>query len=405
MNALNLVTIVTLLGGAAWTLPPLIRGRLRDPVRLHLCLALLLMGMGNVLAEPSVLALVDGWTISGFSKITYNAAILVGLSLMVGFLREAPLRREAPWSWELVACLVCLTAMILMTVLLPPQLRDHSLTSVYLTDWRVRVFYNFGNFYLLFGYAASAYLAAQHAQRGPSLRRFSLGLICVGLAGLAASCVFRFLWVNLPSMRAPGQLVTYKYDFVFGQIDAIVVCAGLSVSYFASLAQIGREWVDHRKRFRDLEELWERLVEDQPELVLDQHDGWLGPFRTHTSAVYRRYVECRDGLTMLGPYVRLAADDAHIQLPCVEPESAAHLINLALRLRRDMEAQETEPLTTPVLAFSPRRRGPLDGGKGRGGGRGADHAGDFGYEEDLAGLIRVSGALRAVRNDWLGISS
>ena len=62
MSALNLVAIATLLGGALWTLPALIRRRLRDPMRLHLCLALLLMGAGNVLAQPPVLDFVDGFT-------------------------------------------------------------------------------------------------------------------------------------------------------------------------------------------------------------------------------------------------------------------------------------------------------------------------------------------------------
>ncbi|MDO0915096.1 hypothetical protein QQM39_31030 [Streptomyces sp. DT2A-34] len=383
MSALNLIAIVTLLAGAVWTVPALIRRRFRDPMRLHLCLALLLMGAGNVLAQPFVLSLVDSFTFEGFSKITYNVEVLIGLSLMVGFLRESPLRRWAPpWPWEIGACLVCLTGMLAMTVILPTQLRNHLLTSDYLVDWRVRTFYNFGNFYLFFGYAASAYLAGRHARRGRSLRRLSLNIIAVGLTGLAFTCIFRFLWVNLPTLREPGRMISYTDVFFFGQVAAIVVCVGPGLPFFVSVAQIVRERLEQRSQFRGLEELWRRLVEVHPELVLDHRSRRRDALLANSPAVYRRYVECRDGLTRLGPYLRLAAEEMSTAVPQDDPRASARLIAHALHLHGDRATRDGGPPTEAVFVLAPRSRRSIDG---------------HDYEEDLGTLIRLSDELRAMR--------
>lgn len=385
MRALNSIVIVTLLGGAAWTIPALIQRRFRDPMRLHLCLALLLMGVGNALSQPPVLAFVDGCTFVGFSKITYNTAVLIGLGLMVGFLYESPLKSWVPpWPWEVGACLVCLAGMFAMTVWLPPQLRNHVLTSAYLVDWRVRTFYNFGNFYLLFGYGASAFLAGRHARKGRSLRRLSLSIISVGLTGLALTCIFRFLWVNLPALREPGRLITYTDVFAFGQIAAIVVCAGLSLPFFVSVVQIARERLDCRRQFRGLGELWNRLVAVHPELVLDHRGPWQHPLLANAPAVYRRYVECRDGLTRLGPYLQLAAEEMSTPVPEDDPKASARLVERALCLLGDQEEHDDSPPTTPVFVLVPPSRRRTE---------------EHDYEEDLVTLIRLSAELRARRTE------
>ncbi|MFK0120331.1 MAB_1171c family putative transporter [Streptomyces sp. NPDC090994] len=382
MSALNLIAITTLFGGAVWTMPALIRRRLRDPMRLHLCLALLLMGAGNLLAQAPVLRLVDGATFEGFSKVAYNTEVLIGLACMVGFLRERPVRRlMPPWPWEIGACLVCLTAMFTVSALLPGPLRDHALTSAYLVDWRVRTFYNFGNFYLLFGYAASAYLAGRHARRGGPLRRTSLRIVAVGLGGLALTCIFRFLWVNLPTLREPGRLIDYPDVFFFGQVAAIVVCAGLSVPFFFSVVKTVREMLDHRRQFHGLEELWHRLVEAYPELVLEQRRGRRHGLLVNSSSVYRRYVECRDGLTRLGPYLRLAAEKTAKPVSQDDLKASASLVAYALRLRRD-SPPDGGPQGEAVFVLAPRSRRSIDG---------------HDYEEDLGTLIRLSRELRAIR--------
>ncbi|MFD7840004.1 MAB_1171c family putative transporter [Streptomyces sp. NPDC059761] len=384
MSALNLVAIVTLLGGAAWMIPALVQQRFRDPMRLHLFMALFLMGLGNVLSQPRILMWLDGVTLPGFTKITYNVAVLTGLCLMVAFLRECPLTGwRAPWPWEVVACAICLTAMTAMTVVLPSPLRNHVLTSRYLVDWRVRTFYNFGNFYLLFGYAACAVLAARHARKGRSLHRLSLSVISVGLAALALSCVFRFLWVNLPTLREPGRRVTYADAFGFGQIATIVVCAGLSLPAFVSVVQMVRERLDHQSQFCGLEELWNRLVEIHPELVLDHRSRRPGFLLANAPAVYRRYVECRDGLTRLSPYLQLVAEEEPAPVADDDPRTSACLVDRALCRFLEQNGRDDGPPTASVFVLAPKLR---------------CGAGGTDYEEDLGALVRLSLELREMRN-------
>ncbi|WP_405970353.1 hypothetical protein OG496_09020 [Streptomyces sp. NBC_00988] len=389
MIALNLVTIATLFSGAVWTMPGLIQRRLRDPMRLHLFLALVLMSSGNLLALEPVLHLVDDLTFEGFSKIVYNAEVMTGLALMVGFLRERPLRRlMPPWPWEIGACFICLTAMVLVSALLPASLRSHTLTSAYLVDWRVRTFYDFGNFYLLFGYVASAALAQRQARRGGPLRRISLVIVSVGLGALALTCIFRFLWVNLPALRKPGQLIEYPDVFFFGQIAAVLVCVGLALPFFFSVVNAVRDIVDHHLQFRGLEELWRRLVGVYPELVLDRRHYRRRAFFMNSLSVYRRYVECRDGLTRLGPYLHLASQEAAKPVSQDDLRASACLVAHALRLQGDRERGGGPPADA-VFVLAPLGEHSIDG---------------HDYEEDLGTLVQLSRELRTMRTppgpDW-----
>ncbi|MDX6362412.1 MAG: hypothetical protein QOC85_1419 [Streptomyces sp.] len=383
MRAFDCVAVVTLLAGTVWTLPALVRRRFRDPMRLHLCLSLLLMGLGNLLAQPALISFVDRHTTAGVAKCSYNAMVLAGLCLMVSFLRERPVnRRTAVRSWEVLLCAGCLAGMVTMTVLLPSRLRNHSLTSFFLADWRVRVFYDLGNVFLFFGYTACALLAWRLARAGHPLRRWSLTVISVGLIGLALSCVYRMLWVNVPALRAPGVPVTYEDDFAFGIADTILVCAGLSLPFFVGVLQLVRDRLEHRAQYHGLEELWRRLVALYPELILDQRP-FSGrrplPVADYASATYRRYVECRDGLTRLGPYLRLAADelpDGEAALPR-QPRAAARIIGRALHLYGEQPLGGAAPKTTAL--FIPGSRDASDD-----------------YESDLVGLIEISRELRTL---------
>ncbi|MFD5594810.1 MAB_1171c family putative transporter [Streptomyces griseorubiginosus] len=375
------MTVVTLLGGTLWTLPPLIRQRFRAPMRLHLCLSMFLLGMGNVLGQMPGHATLDGLTFTGFTKLTYNVAILTGLCLMIGFLGEQPLRRRSLIRrWEVLLCLSCLTAMTVLTLTLPPQLRDHTLAAPYLDDWRVRAFYDIGGAYLVLGYGRCALLAARYARRGRPLRRISLNAVSAGLLGLSLSCAFRILWVNLPASHGFGHHVTYVNAFAFGQMAAIVVCAGLSLPCLASTVRFLRERSAHRARYRGLEELWQRLVDLYPELVLDRSHRYrsLAPL-DYSSAVYRRYVECRDGLTRLSPYLQRAARD----LTTAEGGAPAgsdlvRLVDRALRLHGDTDIV-ADTAAAPSIVVAP------------GGGHDAD------YESDLGGLVDLSRGLRERR--------
>lgn len=378
MTTLNLVTIAMLLTGAAWTLPVLVRRHFRDPMRIHLFLALLLMGTGNLVSQPYVREIVDPVTFNGFSKITYNIAILSGLCLMVGFLRQFPLRRWGPpWPWEVVACVICLSGMVALTVLLPAEMRNHDLSPHYLSDWRVRLFYTLGNLYLFACYTACAILAWRHVKTGRVLRRVALTLISTGLAGLAATCIFRFAWANFPHVRTLGQPFTPDLVFAFAQFSVISLCIGVGIPWIASMMQLLQEGIVCRKQYQGLSRLWNSLMKIYPELVLDDgrrnEDRWL----VNSHHVYRRYVECRDGLTRLSPYIRILSANRHYDEWRPTPQEAARLIECALRQAAN-HTQNTELPKEPIFVFAPPQNG-------------RDHDD---YSADLSALIDISSELK-----------
>ncbi|WP_461000075.1 MAB_1171c family putative transporter [Streptomonospora sediminis] len=362
-----------LLTGAAWTIPIMVRRRFRDPMRMHLFLALLLLGSGNLVSQPYILRVIDPITFTGFSKITYNVMILSGLCLMVGFLRQVPLRRWVPpWPLEVVACGLSLAGMLLITAFIPPEMRNHVLTSEYLVDWRVCAFYTLGNIYLFFGFTACAVFARRHIKQGYALRKVSLTLISSGLAGLAATCVFRILWANIPAMRVPDQPITNNHNFAFGQLSLILACIGVGLPWIVSMAHIIEERLNYCRQYRDLGQLWSSLMAVYPELMLD--DGRTSEKRwfANESDVYRRYVECRDGLTRLSPYIASIGGDSFSHEGGPTCPEAARLVECALAMAASNTVDPHMP-RDPTFVFAPRGSQCHDD-----------------YEADLNTLINIS---------------
>ena len=353
MTTLNIVTIAMLLTGAAWTMPILVRRRFRDPMRVHLLLALVLLASGNLISQPYVLRIIDPITFTGFSKISYNVMILSGLCLMVAFLRQVPLTRWAPpWPWEVVACALCLSVMILLTAFIPADMRNHVLKSEYLTDWRVRHFYTIGNIYLTFGYTACAISARRHIKKGHALRKASLTLISTGLAGLAGTCVFRILWANFPAMRVPEQPITYSHVFAFGQVSLILTCIGVGLPWLVSMLQIMEERIVCRTQYQDLGRLWSALMAAYPELVLDDGRNNRKRWMVNSTDVYRRYVECRDGLTRLSPYIGILDDREHGDERAPTARESARLVERALHMAASDPGNPDLPKES-IFVFAP----------------------------------------------------
>lgn len=383
MSALDVIATITLLSVSMSAVPTLARRRFADPMRLQLFFALFLMGSGNALSHPSAMSFADGHTFIGFTKITYNLMIMLGLCLMIGFLRERPLRRlPPPWPSEVVACAICIMGMLAVTFLIPPCLRSHTTTPALLDDMRVRSFYTLGNLYLAGGYTACAVLAGRRSTRGRMLRRTSLIAISGGLYGLAMSCALRLLLVNLPTPRE-GILPTGLAQSI-GQMSVIAVCAGLSLPLLATGWTMLHQHKACRSQFRDLTELWCRLMAIYPELVLDHRSRRRDPLLVDAFTVYRRYIECRDGLTRLGPYLKLASVDGPASGAASSAERAAELVQQALDLHRSSDL-DVRSIAGSVGIFA-------DDG----------HSGPADYEEDLLLIIQISRELGSARTKTSG---
>lgn len=327
MSDLGWVAVVTLLVGAAWTLPALVRQGFRDPMRWTLFCSMLLLGVGNLISRPPVITLVDGWTTVGVAKLAYNVLILVGLCLMICFLRERP---PTGWGallrWEVLLCLACVGGLLWVTAGIAPPLRNHSLAVSSLRDEHVRAFYNLGNTYLLTGYAACAVLAWRQARKAVGVLQVALGTSSAGLAVLALSCVARLVWVDAVARHPDHALFDDQDVLALALAATIVVCVGMSMPAVHGLVAVLVEARGQRRRCRGLDELWHRLVEVHPDLVLN---GW-GHRRPllatgYAVATYRRYVECRDGLLRLGALVPGTPESS------VGAERAAQALDAALR--------------------------------------------------------------------------
>lgn len=361
MNDLGWVAVVTLLVGAAWTLPALARQNFRDPMRLTLFVSMLLLGLGNLLSRPPVIAVVDARTTVGVTKLTYNVLILVGLCLMIAFLRERPLvGASALRRWEVLLCVACVGGLLVVTAGIDPSLRNHTLAAPSLQDEHVRAFYNVGNTYLLAGYAACAVLAWRQTRRSAGVLRVALATIAVGLAGLALSCVARLVWVDVVATRPDEKVFDDQDVLAFALVATIVVCVGMSLPAVRSVVAVLAEVRGHRRRCRGLQELWTRLVEIHPDLVLDGLT-YRGPAVAtgYALATYRRYVECRDGLVRLGALVPGPPQDS------AAPAVAAQALDAVLR---------GAPVGEPVVWGVHER-----------------------YEDDVDALVRLSSALRSLR--------
>ena len=362
MNDLGWVAVVTLLVGAAWTLPALARQNFRDRMRLTLFTSMLLLGLGNLLSRPPVIVAVDARTTVGFTKLAYNVLILVGLCLMITFLRERPLvGLRALRRWEVLLCIACVSGLLVVTAGIDPSLRNHTLAAPSLQDEHVRAFYNVGNTYLLTGYAACSVLAWRQTRRSTGVLRTALLTIAVGLGGLALSCVARLVWVDVVATRPGDKLYDDQDVLAFALVATIVVCVGMSLPAVRSAVAMLAEVRGHRRRCRGLHELWTRLVEIHPDLVLDGLT-YRGPAVTtgYALATYRRYVECRDGLVRVGALVPGSSESS------VGPAEAAEALDAALR---------GVPADRPVVWGVHER-----------------------YEDDVDALVSLSGALRSLRS-------
>ncbi|WP_315915791.1 MAB_1171c family putative transporter [Arthrobacter sp. lap29] len=211
---------------------------------------------------------------------------------------------------------------------------------------------------------------------GRPLRMVSLTLISAGLAGLAVSCVFRFLWVNLPALRVPGQPVTYVHNFIFGQASAILVCIGVGLPWLVSMVQVVQERIVCCVQHRQLGQLWDGLMGVYPELVLNDGRKNEKQWCANSADLYRRYVECRDGLTRLGPYIGMLAGDKLIEEWNPTPQEAARLVERALFIAAS-STDEIKLPKEPIFVFAPQ-----------------PDLRDDDYEPDLNALIKISHELK-----------
>jgi hypothetical protein len=216
----------------------------------------------------------------------------------------------------------------------------------------------------VFVVAVLGYMAFAHAQ---SLRWSIAYVRAAGTAGLrrgliivsVAVCAFliadatRSLLAALQAVTEPaaGFVRVCQLVYLTGVgVGALAFVVGVSYAAVTGMVISLPVWRAHRRHYRRLEPLWTAMHEAFPQLALGRvpATSWrarLGTGSTHYR-FYRRVVEIRDGLVLLGPYYEAASAG---RAAAESPEAYwARTIREALRAKESGDPiVEADPVLMP----------------------------------------------------------
>jgi hypothetical protein len=340
MNA-QFALIVVLIAGATLRMVDVVRGK-PDPVSIlpWTVAAFTLLAAGNILSLTPVVESVNRTLGDGTGRLLFNSAIAAGLFSLVGVVRIATGRRSR-LRLELLACTATIVLLLAMTAMTPAAHRNHSLTSHELNVPTVNAFYVIGNAYFIYVYCNAALGFARISRYAPRVSQWGLRILTAGLTGLALTCFVRLVWSNTSALQASslGAAVNH-WNFAIANVATIAVCLGLCLPAASQTIDAVRLRARRRRQARDLAPLWGSLIAVFPELQLDttgvsrraQVTG-LGAHRQ----LYRRYVECRDGLIRLSPYLDDVARSRGLDVERLDAIAVARLIPTAINLKPTVE--------------------------------------------------------------------
>ena len=205
------------------------------------------------------------------------------------------------------------------------------------------------------------YMAYAHSQslrwsiayvRAAGTARLRRGLIIVSVAVCAflVADATKSLLAVLQAAAEPAAAVVSAFNVIYLSgvaIGALAFVVGVSYAAVMGMLVSVPLWLAHRRYHRQLEPLWAAMHRAFPQLALGRVPatswrGRLGWESTHYR-FYRRVVEIRDGLVLLGPYL----DTAPAGHPPEEVRWAA-LIHDALRAQEaESPVVDAEPVLVP----------------------------------------------------------
>lgn len=287
------------------------------------------LAAGLALSFPGPLAAVDD-VLPGLGRIVYNGLTFTGLYLLLVFflraLRGASAAPRIRWEAGLLVAVVAALA-VLVLVATPGTEREHSLSSPYLGEPPVAAFYLIGGAYFVHAYVAVARLIGSYVRAGGGPLAWALRLIAVGLAGLVVTSLVRIGRVVVAALDGPPLPALNTVNYQLNLLCHLILSVGLVVAGWAQALAVVRARRLRRRQHDALEPLWCVLTGMYPEIVLPPgRRRWL-PDRSDRR-LYRRVLECRDGLLRSGPMIAAAAGTT--DLGALAPERiAGHLRELA----------------------------------------------------------------------------
>ncbi|MEU5425843.1 MAB_1171c family putative transporter [Streptomyces olivoreticuli] len=245
----------------------------------------------------------------GAAKIGQNVLLLAAVYFLMCFYLysvadQAAGRRRARREGILV--LLVIAATVALGASVPRKVFAGSFATADMTVTPLAAFYILAGLYLLYALAAAAWWTRQYARKTSRPYSTGLWLAAAGMTGMAAACAIRAVFVTI---RWQGATVPQPLMAVVAfLLVASVLAFAAGITYPSARARVTAIgiWLRHRRRYRQLAPLWDLLSEAYPAIVLDREppsrwDGWrLGGVHRRYE---RRFVEIRDGLVRISPYL------------------------------------------------------------------------------------------------------
>ncbi|MEU9456734.1 MAB_1171c family putative transporter [Streptomyces sp. NPDC048277] len=341
--------LIILLGiGALWKGIDLAHAPHDRALRL-LVICLLTLMTGEILSFPKVNSTIDEATAVGVGKVAFNGVYMFGLCALILFFAScargasAEYRRHQLIDSGLFACV--LIALTLTMIATPAAMRGHSLSTPDMAKPTIASFYLVGNAYFIYAYLASGLWALRFTRRASRHVGLGLRMMALGLIGLMVTSVNRMILVVL-RINAPGSHEAFNtVNWSLSNWAMGIVLSGICYSAGVHLITRWKSVVRHRRMYHELTSLWTALATAYPEFVLlpaPTGSPWHRLRRRHTyeQRLYRRLIECRDGLVRLSPYLTRVAPDADLALGPAD-QLAQHIAE-ALRLKATPHSPDTE---------------------------------------------------------------
>ncbi|GGZ53321.1 hypothetical protein GCM10010387_54380 [Streptomyces inusitatus] len=335
--------IVLLAVGVLWKSIDLARATYDRVLRI-LVASLSLLLVGEVLSIPGIIGSIDSATAVGVGKVAFNGIYISGLFALHLFfvfsVRGTRAAHDRRLRAEIALLVGVLIALVVSMAVTPAAMRGHSLSTPHMAEPAIASFYVIGNAYFIHAYLASGRWALRYARKAAQHFGYGLLIVALGLFGLALTSVNRMILVVLrigePGSHQELNTVNWSISNWAMGITLAGICYSASVQLFTRLRSVAH----HRRMYRELTPLWTALTAAYPELVLDQPRAgfrWPRPYRyrTQEQRFYRRFIECRDGLVRLSPYLSRVAPGA--DLARAPADRLARYITEALALNSTAE--------------------------------------------------------------------
>jgi hypothetical protein len=208
------------------------------------------------------------------------------------------------------------------------------------------------------GYMAHAHsrslrwsIAYVRVARSPRLRR-GLVVVSVAVCAFLVADVTKTLLALLQAVTQPpaGAVRVFHIVHLSGVgVGALAFVVGVSYAAVVGMIVSLPLWRAHRRRYHQLEPLWAAVDQAFPELVLGRvpATSWRGRLGWDSAhyRYYRRVVEIRDGLVLLGPYYDPTRTERQTERDEVH---WAGLIRDALRAKQaGSPVSEADPVLVP----------------------------------------------------------